>query len=224
MTTGRPDEPVLLTATPGNEGIDAAVAATRRVMAALIHAGNNTAAEMNPIAHQLGAIAGYLEEHAPPVEERLIDMWSDLDVSRHDPAAGPENAIAPPLQMHGHPDGSVSGVLTLGLPYQGPPGFVHGGISALLLDHAFGLANHWAGKAGMTGTLTLRYRAPVPLFEPIEVWAKNVGSEGRKLFLEGRISAGGAPCIEAEAIFISRFVPVPGHDEGAVPGGHTLAP
>lgn len=222
MTIGRPDESVLLTAVPDNEGVDAAVTATRRLIAALLHTGNSTAAEMKPIAHQVNAIAQYLEEHAPPVEDRLVDRWSDLDVARHDPAAGPENAIAPPLAMHGNPDGSVSGTLSLGLPYQGPPGYVHGGISAMLLDHAFGLANHWAGKAGMTGTLTLRYRAPVPLFRPIEVWAKNVGGEGRKLFLEGRISAGDQVCIEAEAIFVSRFVPVPGHDEGAVPGGHTL--
>ncbi|MBK8731192.1 MAG: PaaI family thioesterase [Tetrasphaera sp.] len=217
-----PASPVLLTAVPDNEGVDAAVAATRRLIAALLHAGNSTAAELNPIAHQLNAIASYLEEHCPPVEDRLVDMWSDLEVTRHDPASGPENAIAPPLEMSGNPDGSVSGVVTLGLPYQGPPGYVHGGISALLLDHAFGMANHWAGKAGMTGTLTMRYRRPVPLFTELEVRAKNVGGEGRKLFVEGTISIGGEVCIEADAIFISRFVDVPGHASGAVPGGHSL--
>ncbi len=217
-----PDRPVLLTAVPDNEGVDAAVAAARRLIAALIHAGNNTAAEMNPIAHQLNAIAGYLEEHCPPVADRLVDMWSDLLVTRHDPASGPENAIAPPLPIYGNPDGSVSGTVTLDLPYQGPPGYVHGGISALLLDHAFGMANHWAQKAGMTGTLTLRYRRPVPLFVPLEVWAKNVGQEGRKLFVEGRISCGGEVCIEAEAIFVTRFVQVPGHEAGVTPGGYTL--
>lgn len=218
------EERVLLTAAPGNEGVDAAVAATRRVTAALIHAGNSTAAAMSPIAHQLNAIAAYLEEHCLPVEDRLVDMWSDLDVARHDPAAGPENAIAPPLELYGNPNGSVSGTLVLGLPYQGPPGFVHGGISALLIDHAFGMANHWAGKVGMTGTLTMRYRSPVPLFEPIEVWAKHVGATGRKLFVEGRITAAGVVCLEAEATFVSRFVPVPGQAEGAIPGRHSLEP
>lgn len=215
-------QPVRLTAVPDNEGVDAAVSAARRLIAALLHAGNSTAAEMNPIADQLNVIAGHLEEHCLPVEDRLIDMWSDLDVAKHDPASGPENAIAPPLTMFGNPDGSVSGIITLGLPYQGPPGFVHGGISALLLDHAFGLANHWAGKAGMTGTLTLRYRRPVPLFEPLEIWARFDRGEGRKLFLVGGISHGGQTCLDADAVFISRFVPVPGQAEGAVPGGHRL--
>lgn len=215
---------VLLTSTPDNDGVDAAVAAARRLVAALLHAGNKTAAEMTPIALQLNDFAAELEELCPPVSDRIVDMWSDLEMTRHDPASGPENAIAPPLAMYGNPDGSVSGTVTLGLPYQGPPGYVHGGISALLLDHAFGMANHWARKAGMTGTLTLRYRRPVPLFEPLEVWAKNTGGAGRKLFVEGRISAAGQVCIEADAIFVSRFVEVPGHEPGAVPGGHALEP
>jgi len=211
---------VRLTAVPENEGVDAAVSAARRVIAALLHAGNNTAAQMTPIADQLNAIAGHLEEHCPPVADRLVDMWSDLQLTKHDPASGPENALAAPLELFGNPDGSVSGIVTLGLPYQGPPGFVHGGISALLLDHAFGMANHWARKAGMTGTLTLRYRRPVPLFEPLEVWAQHVGGEGRKLFCQGRISARGEVCVEADGLFITRFVPMPGHEAGTMPGGH----
>ncbi len=35
----------------------------------------------------------------------------------------------------------MQGVVTLTLPYQGPPGHVHGGVSALLLDHVLGVAN-----------------------------------------------------------------------------------
>ncbi|UUZ59420.1 hypothetical protein [Nocardioides sp. B-3] len=73
-------------------------------------------------------------------------MWGGEGVSRHDPVTGPENAIAPPLHPVGLDDGSIAARVTLGLAYRGPPGCVHGGISALLLDHTLGVANHWAGS------------------------------------------------------------------------------
>lgn len=217
-------DPVLITAVPRNKGADAAVAAARRVIAALLTAGNNTPAELNAIAYQLDAVGAYLEEHAPTVEDRLIDMWSGEGTPRHDPVAGTENAIAPPLQLFGHPDGSVRGTVTLGIPYQGPPGFVHGGISALLLDHAFGLANHWAGKTGMTASLTMTYHRPTPLFVPLEVEARQVRVDGRKLTVEGGINHDGERCVSASGLFITKYVPVPGRPEGFMPGGRWAEP
>ena len=204
-------EPVRLTVVPNNDGVDAAVAAARRVIAALLHAGGNSAAEMGEVADQLDAIAEHLEEHAPAREERLVDMWAGEGVARHDPVAGPENAIAPPLVLSGLPDGSVTGSLTLGMPYQGPPGCVHGGISALLLDHALGVANHWGpGPSGMTGTLTLRYHRTTPLFEELTVTAKQQSYDGRKIRTTGQITtADGQVCVSADAIFIAKFVERP---------------
>ncbi|GIH71377.1 PaaI family thioesterase [Sphaerimonospora thailandensis] len=198
-----------LTATPRNKGVDAAVAAARRVVASLLHAGDGSAAEMEKIADQLNAIADHLDEHAPAVEERLVDMWRGEGVTRHDPVTGPENAIAPPLQLHGKEDGSIGGVVVLGLPYQGPPGFVHGGVSALLLDHTLGVANHWAGTSGVTGTLTLRYHRPTPLFEPLTVTGRQVSVDGRKINTVGSITAGGKLCVSADGLFIVKDLPRP---------------
>src|SRR5699024_12349700 len=61
----------------------------------------------------------------------MTRMWAGEGNTRHDPVTGPENAIAPPLHLTANDDGTVDGVFTLGLAYQGPPGHVHGGISAL---------------------------------------------------------------------------------------------
>lgn len=202
----RPGE---LTATPNNEGVDAAVTAARRVIAALLHAGDNTAAEMSDVAVRLNAVADHLEQHSPPVEDRMVDMWAGEGVTRHDPVTGPENAIAPPLHLVGKDDGSIEGVTTLGLPYQGPPGFVHGGISALLLDHTLGVANHWGGPSGMTAELVLRYRRPAPLFQPLTVTGRQVHVDGRKITTVGAISAGGEVCVEAEGLFIAKHLPRP---------------
>ena len=210
MTEPNPERPPNFTPRPRNAGVDAAVSAARRVIDALLHAGNNTAAEMSHVADHLNAVADYLDEHRPDVEDRLIDMWSGEGVPRHGPVSGPENAIAPPLVMEGLDDGSVAGTVTLGLPYQGPPRHVHGGVSALLLDHALGVANYWAGPTGMTGTLTLRYRRPTPLFEPLEITARQVGVDGRKIRTAGSISARGEECVQAEGLFIAKHLPRPG--------------
>lgn len=198
-----------LTATPDNEGVDAAVAAARRVIAALLHAGNGSAAEMADVAARLTEVAQHLEEHAPSREERLVDMWAGEGVTRHDPVTGPENAIAPPLPLRGLPDGSIVGTATLGLPYQGPPGCVHGGVSALLLDHTLGVANAWAGVSGMTGTLTLRYHRPTPLFVELTVRARQVSVEGRKIRTTGEILAGDEVCVSADGLFIDKHLPRP---------------
>lgn len=197
------DRPTL-TATASNDGVDAAVAAARRVIEGLLHTGGNTAAEMTDVAAQLTAVADHLEEHAPPRDERLVDMWNGEGVTRHDPVSGPENAIAPPLPLVGMPDGSIEGRATLGLPYQGPPGCVHGGVSALLLDHTLGVANHWAGDSGMTGTLTLRYHRPTPLFVELTVRARQVSVDGRKITTTGEILADGEICVSANGLFINR--------------------
>ena len=198
-----------LTATPDNEGVDAAVAAARRVIAALLHAGNGSAAEMADVAARLTEVAQHLEEHAPSREERLVDMWAGEGVTRHDPVTGPENAIAPPLPLRGLPDGSIVGTATLGLPYQGPPGCVHGGVSALLLDHTLGVANAWAGVSGMTGTLTLRYHRPTPLFVELTVRARQVSVDGRKIRTTGEILAGDEVCVSADGLFIDKHLPRP---------------
>lgn len=198
-----------LTAVPNNKGVDAAVAAARRVIETLLHAGDNSAAEMSDVADRLNAVADHLEDHVPTVQQRLVDMWAGEGVTRHDPVTGPENAIAPPLHLIGQEDGSIEARVTLGLAYQGPPGCVHGGVSALLLDHTLGVANHWAGDSGMTGTLTLRYHRPTPLFEELTISARQESVDGRKIRTLGTISAGGEVCVSADGLFINTHLPRP---------------
>ncbi|MDT4891892.1 MAG: hypothetical protein QOE97_927 [Pseudonocardiales bacterium] len=192
-----------------NAGVDAAVVAARRVMEALLHAGNNSAAEMNVVAAKLNEVADYLHEHLPSVDERMVDMWAGEGITRHNPVTGPENAVAPPVHLVSQPDDSVRGDVTLGLVYQGPPGYVHGGVSALLLDHVLGVANHVAGESGMTAQLTLRYRRPTPLFEPLEITARQVAVDGRKIRTVGTISARGEECVVAEGLFVNKHLPRP---------------
>ena len=60
-------------------------------------------------------------------------------------------------------NGDVWSDFHLGAAYEGPPGLVHGGVSAMILDQILGEAAGAGGKPGMTGTLTLTYRQGTPL-------------------------------------------------------------
>ncbi|MFD7077810.1 PaaI family thioesterase [Nocardioides sp. NPDC059952] len=201
--------PFALTAVPDDSGIDTAVAAVRRLSAALLAAGGRVDLDLDDLSRRLTAMALEVENLAPELAERMIDMWSGEGVTRHDPVTGPENAVAPPLVLAAEPDGSVAGTVNLGIPYQGPPGCVHGGISALLLDHTLGVANAHAGTSGMTGTLTVRYEKPVPLHTDLVVrgWQDRV--EGRKIWSGGSITAGDVVLVRAEALFIDTHLARP---------------
>ena len=80
---------------------------------------------------------------------------------------------------------------------------MHGGFVAAALDELLGMAQSLSGKAGMTGTLTVRYRKPTPLHTDLTLTARVEKVEGRKIFTSGEVRAGDMLCAEAEGIFIS---------------------
>ena len=199
----------ILTSPPQDAPVDRATAAARRVVDAMLRTDRGNA-NLDRVAEELNSIAEPLEHPSPPVAARLLDMWNGVGVTRHDPVTGPENAIAPPLVLEGLADGSVQGVVTLTLPYQGPPGHVHGGVSALLLDHVLGVANAWGGTSGMTAQLSTRYHRPTPLFEPLTISGKFLSKDGRKIHTVGEIkTADGELCVSVEGLFIDKTVPRP---------------
>ncbi|GAA3196198.1 PaaI family thioesterase [Actinocorallia longicatena] len=119
------------------------------------------------------------------------------------PVTGVLNAIAPPIDVVTLEDGSVHAEFTLTDVYEGPPTFVHGGVSALILDHVLGAAAAANGTPGMTATLDLRYRRPTPHGVPLVVTARTVRNEGRKTWADATITGpDGRVTIEATAMFI----------------------
>lgn len=194
---------VRLSADPRAAGVDAIAAAARRVSEAACGARGDDD-ELADLARRLHEVADDLQRLSAPVERRMVDMWRGEGAPRHDPATGPENPIAPPLVVDGRPDGSVRGTVRLGVQYQGPPGFAHGGISALLLDHGLGVANGWAGRSGRTASLTLDYRRGVPLYAPLVLTARQERVDGRKIWATGELlTADGELCVEASGLFVT---------------------
>ncbi len=122
------------------------------------------------------------------------------------PVIGFGNPLAPPAKVWAvvGEDGrrELRGRVRFGYAYEGPPTCAHGGVIAETFDELLGLANIVTGRAGMTGTLTVRYRAPTPLLAALDLVARQTTIEGRKIRAWGGIFHQGALTAEAEGIFI----------------------
>lgn len=103
-----------------------------------------------------------------------LPLVDDLDnaVRMYNPVCGHANPIAPPMTFERHVGGVVA-TCTLGLAYEGPPMFGHGGASALLLDQLLSYAAAVEGCAALTTGLRLRYLRPVPLQVPLRLTANS---------------------------------------------------
>src|SRR5271170_1475623 len=113
------------------------------------------------------------------------------------------NPIAPPLTIHHDDDGTRCwSEFTLNGAYEGPPGLVHGGVCALVLDHVLGeAASAGLTKPLFTGTLTVRFVRGTPLGR-LRADAAVERTEGVKSFVSGHLSDGEGITVEAEGIFI----------------------
>jgi len=119
----------------------------------------------------------------------------------YSPLIGRGNPIAPPVELR-FEDGIVHGRARFTAPYCGPPDHVHGGIVAAVFDELLGTVNVANGLGAMTGTLTVRYRKPVPLEREIRMEGRPAGVDGRKVYAEGTMWDGETLLAEAEGIFI----------------------
>lgn len=119
------------------------------------------------------------------------------------PAMGPANPIAPDIEITIGDDNTVHGSVTLSESYNGPPfDHAHGGIIALLYDDLVGMATMLGAGGGMTANLSIDYRRPTPLFEPLEITAWFDHADGRKLISKGTMHCDGELLSEANGLFI----------------------
>lgn len=118
------------------------------------------------------------------------------------PIVGMANPIAPPMRVT-FEDGLVRGTVVFGKAYEGPPGHVHGGFVAAVMDDGLGMVQALTERPGMTGTLTVRYRRPTPLYREIVFEGRVDRVEGRKIFTTAMLKAGDVVCAEAEGLFVS---------------------
>jgi uncharacterized protein (TIGR00369 family) len=114
---------------------------------------------------------------------------------------GVRNAIAPPVATVWERERCWA-EFTLGASYAGPPGYVHGGVCALILDQVLGEGAAAAGHPGMTAGLTIRFHRPTPLGR-LRAEAELHEREGRKAHVNGRIlDPDGRVTVSARGVYV----------------------
>ncbi len=116
---------------------------------------------------------------------------------------GPANPTGLRLEFLLAEDGSVVCLPTIPASFEGPPGYLHGGIIATLLDETMSKSVRARGLTAVTGQMQIDYRRPVHSATPIRLEGRLVHSEGRKHTTEARLlDARGRLLAEAKGIFI----------------------
>lgn len=119
-------------------------------------------------------------------------------------ACGPYSPEGLHLRFVPAGDDGVEARVTLPPRFQGWRGLAHGGVVMMLLDEAMAHACGRAGERGMTASMNLRFRAPVPLGEPLVVAGTVKWKRRKVLALEATIAlADGTILANGEGSFVS---------------------
>jgi acyl-coenzyme A thioesterase PaaI-like protein len=136
------------------------------------------------------------------------------------PVSGEGNPVSPPVRLvRVDPEARrVVWAVTLHRVHEGPPTFGHGGMSAMILDQILGHAVIQTGRLGLTRTLELRYRRPVPLGIPLLVTGEVTAHDDTRVDTRGTITTEADPdvvLVESVGTFL-----VPRPDQVARLFGH----
>lgn len=116
---------------------------------------------------------------------------------------GPANAGGLHLEFLLAEDGRVVCLPTIPDNFEGPAGYLHGGIIATLLDEAMSKSVRARGLTAMTRQMEVNYLRPVHSGTPIRVEGRLTRSEDRKHWCEARvIDARGHTLAGGKGLFI----------------------
>ncbi len=101
-------------------------------------------------------------------------------------------------------DAGVASVFRVARRFEGPPGHVHGGIIATILDEAMGKVSRRKGVVALTRRMSIDYLQPVPLGVKLRAVGWAVRQEGRKHFHAGEIrTLDGTVLARSEGLFVA---------------------
>jgi uncharacterized protein (TIGR00369 family) len=128
---------------------------------------------------------------------------------------GTQNPRSIGLTWYLNEDGSIHAEMVFSEAHQGPPGHLHGGASAAVLDEAMGAAVWRAGYSVVSVNLEINYSKPAPLGEKMSITARVAEIQPRKILTTGEIRLpNGVVAVTGRGIYVeapqmfkdSRFV------------------
>lgn len=105
------------------------------------------------------------------------------------------------LSFHREEDGSLSGEIRFGSDLEGPPGHVHGGITAFILDEAMGSAGWLKGYPCVAAKIEVEFLSMTPVEQNLKIkaWVEKI--EDNKLKIEASIYDGSKAYSRSFGIF-----------------------
>lgn len=139
-----------------------------------------------------------------PIPERLRDdPESFQSFFERQMVAGPGNPFAPPAPIVEVTEGRARGRANLNRIYQGPPGRVHGGYVAVLLDHITGAAaSSVLSMPYYTRVLDVEYFQGTPLDTELELHGWVDERDGRKAWIVGEVRVDDVVCARGRALMV----------------------
>jgi acyl-coenzyme A thioesterase PaaI-like protein len=115
-----------------------------------------------------------------------------------------QNASGLALSFSVRNDSGVQAEFDCNPIYQGYPGYLHGGISSLLLDSAMANCLFAHRVAAVTARMIIRFLLPVAVDKPamVKAWIREY--EPPLYVLEAELEQNGQPLVRASAKFINR--------------------
>ena len=172
--------------------------ALRRLLDVVVRTGASPA-ELNAAAATIDELTASL---AKTTVQADMSVRADSYRAHMSLVGGKAHPIAPELAFVVDGD-SGTGQVVVGPLFEGGPGLVHGGIVALLIDHAMGCVAAGPDRPAMTVRLAIHYRRPTPLGVPLTVTANLDRVVGRKLHMSATVEASGEVTADADAIFLT---------------------
>jgi uncharacterized protein (TIGR00369 family) len=119
-------------------------------------------------------------------------------------ACGPHHPDGLQLRFTGDGTQGARATIVLDPKYQGYRGVAHGGIVMMLLDEAMAHATGMVGEKGVTASISVRFRKPVPLGVELTLHGRVTQTRARMLQLEGTLTdADGTVLATSEGAFIT---------------------
>lgn len=159
-------------------------------------------------------------EVRPYAEPARLDSAMPPGLRTHGLVVGPGHPMAPPISLTW--DGNrVEGKLRLRRSFEGPRGYAHGGVSALILDEVTAKVRSLMAVGRVTRRLAVSYRRPVPVDVDLVVTADLVSQDEGHAVAAGTIALVEDPDV-ALVTAETHFVLLGGPDTSTALGQLTL--
>ena len=169
---------------------------------------NHAFATHDPDDATLAALEAFARDRAAaldptPIRDRYTLMHTDGRAGFEDRAvAGRSNPTSIEFDLEYEGETAVVRFM-FRRAFEGAPGRAHGGMVAAAFDDVTGFVIGLLREPAFTGTLSVRYNAPVPVEEPLVMRSWLRGREGRKLFIDAECHAGDRQVATCEAIYVT---------------------